>query len=287
MDKPIETPVEAPPNPEPVPEYIGKDGSLKDGWKGLLDEDIREEKSLDQFKHIKGLAKSFLYTKKMVGADVMPVPNEKWTNKEWNEFYDKVGRPPVATDYNFIRPPELPAEHYSEKVAMEAMELFHGLGFTPKQAKTVFDFHNNLVIQALKAEQQNRKLEAQTAKDDLINELGAAYQSREHLGNQALEIGCKGATPTPEEDEELKKILIEDYGANPWFTRFMMNIGKHFAEHTSEIVSTVPTPGDLQQQITEIMSKPEYTSKDIKVRQPLIDKVQRLYEQINKSKGIS
>lgn len=284
-DEPIETPPATPPATPPV--YIGADGALNEGWKNILDEDIREEPSLDQFKHIKGLAKSFLYTKKMVGAEVIAKPNDNWTDKDWEAWHDANGRPTVATDYNFQKPAELPDEHYSPKVAMEAMEMFHKIGLNPMQAKTVFDFHNNLVIEAIKADQSNRELEKQTAKDELINELGAAYQSREHLGNVALEIGCKGATPSAEEDENLKKILIEDYGTNPWFTRFMMNIGKHFAEHDSTVVSQVPTPADLQTQINEIMAKPEYTSTDIKVRKPLIDKVNRLYEQLNKSKGIS
>lgn len=283
----IETPPpEAPPAiSEKIP-YADHEGNLRENW--CDDEELKEHsETLKRFKNVKGLAKSYTQVRTMVGAETIAKPNDNWTEKDWESWHEANGRPAVATDYNFTKPTELPDEYYSEKVAMEAMELFHGLGLNPAQAKTIFDFHNNLEIENLKAIEHNRKLEVQTAKDELVNELGAAYQTREHLGNQAIEIGCKGATPSPEEDEELKKIIIEDYGANPWFTRFLMNIGKHFSEHTSEVVSQVPTPDDLQKQIQEIMAKPEYTHRDKKIRQPLIDKVNRLYEQINKSKGIT
>lgn len=279
-------PAEPTPPASPTVPYADHEGNLRKDW--YVDEELKgSEETLKRFKNIKNLAKSYEQVRKMVGTDVVKRPNDKSTEDEWNAYYDAGGRPKVALDYNFTKPDELPPEHYSEKVALEAMELFHKLGYNPKQAKGAFDFHNNLVIEAVKAQEASRKLEVQTAKDELVNELGAAYASREHLGNVAIEIGCKGATPTAEDDAELKAILLEDFGANPWFARFMMNIGKHFAEHSSEIISQVPTPGDIQSQINEIMKKPEYTSTDKKVRQPLIDQVMTLRNQLNKSKGIT
>lgn len=285
VNPPAEPPAEPPVTPPTLP--FGDDGSLKDGWKNLLDEDIREEKSLDQFNHINGLAKSFLHTKKMVGAEVIKKPDQNSTEQEWNAYYDAGGRPATALDYGFTKPDELPPEHYDEKFAVEVMEFFHKIGLSSKQAKAVFDFNNNHVIENLKTLAHNDELEVQQAKDELIKEMGVAYQTREHLGNVAIEIGCKGATPSAEKDSELKDIIIDEYGANPFFARMMMNIGKHFAEHESVVVSGVPTNTDIQKQIQEIMAKPEYSSKEKKIRQPLVDEVQRLYVQLNKSKGIS
>lgn len=266
--------------------YADAEGNLRKDW--YVDEDLKDgEETLKRFNNVKHLAKSYNQVRKMVGTDMATKPNDNFTESDWDAWHEAGGRPATAADYNFTKPDELPDEHYSEAVALEAMELFHKLGLNNKQAKTIFDFHNGLVIKNLAAEDHDIKLERQNVKDGLHNDWGAAYESKHHLGNLAIEEGCKDATATPEGDAEFKARLCDKFGDDPDFIRYSSNLGNKFAEHGSMVISQVPTPGDLQTQIAEIMAKPEYTHRDKKIRQPLIDQALALRKQLNKSKGIT
>jgi len=67
------------------------------GWRANLPEDMRKEASLESFKDETemvempiNVAKSFISTKKMVGADTLKIPK---TDEEWSDVYTKLGRP--------------------------------------------------------------------------------------------------------------------------------------------------------------------------------------------------
>jgi hypothetical protein len=61
-------------------------------------------------------------------------------------------------------------------------------------------------------------------------------------------------------------------------------MGYKFVEHKIVEDPGIPTPADLQTQITEIMADPRYDHTDPEVRQPLIDKVLMLRRKLNENK---
>lgn len=75
-------------------------GGFADNWREFLPEDIRQEKCLDNVKHIGTLAKNYVNAQKMVGANKIAIPGENATQAELDEFYNKLGRPEKAESYS-------------------------------------------------------------------------------------------------------------------------------------------------------------------------------------------
>lgn len=253
--------------------YADAEGKLREGWHG-------DDETLKRFTNVNDLSKSYLQVRKMVGTDMMTKPGDKYTEEDWNAFHEAGGRPATPADYGFARPEGMPDEYWSDSRMLDWSEFMHKIGLSATQAKQIFEKNNGEVILGDTANKQAREAEVMTAKDSLNQKWGAAYESKLHLGNLAIEQGTMG-------DSELKARVIEKFGHDPDFTEYSSNLGSKFAEHGSIKVSQVPTPGDIQTQITEIMQRPAYMSSDKKVRGPLIDQVMALRNQLNKSKGIT
>lgn len=269
----------------PVP-FADAEGTLKENW--YADDELKEhEETFKRFKDVRSLAKSYAQVRKMVGTDMMTKPNDKFTEADWETFYEAGGRPTTAADYNFKKPDDFPEELWSDSRALEWMEFLHKIGISAKQAKAIFEKNNGDIVIGDKSLSDAIAIDRQAVNDGLYKDWGNAYEPKKHLGNLAIEHGCKGATATPEGDAEFKARLTEKFGDDPDFIRYSSNLGGKFAEHGSITVSTVPTPGDIQSQINELNKNPDLFHRDKKVRQPLIDQRNTLTEQLNKSKGIT
>ena len=61
------------------------------------------------------LAKSYINATQMIGKDKVAVPNKNSTEDQWNEVYDKLGRPESADKYSL--------NAKSEVVPIDEMQL--------------------------------------------------------------------------------------------------------------------------------------------------------------------
>jgi len=258
---------------------IGEDGNFVKDWSKMLsDETLHEDKTLQTFKNVEGLAKSYVHVRKQVPLDKIAIPNETTSDEEMENWHIAGGRPPNAVDYNIAKPDDFPEEHWNPELALAAQDLFHKIGLNSKQVVAIMEFNNGNVMAAAKAQDDAIIANRQAIKDGLFSEWGAAYDSKAHQGNYAIEKGTSG-------NAEFKARLTAKFGDDPDFIRFASNLGGKFAEHGDIVESHVSTPGDIQEQITKIMADEKYSSKDKRVRQPLIDKVMRLREELRINKG--
>lgn len=265
--------------PQKVTDFISGDGSLKEGWSNvLLDEGMRGEKSLYTFKNIKDPFKSFLATKKMVGANVVKIPTDVSTELEWGAYYDAGGRPKTAADYGFKRPDNMPEEHWNEPLAKAAQELMHKIGLSRKQANELFKFNNDNVLAALTNEKNSAEAQEQGIKQELFTRWGNAYDQKLHLGNCAVEEGCGG------ESAEFRARVLEKINADPDLILFTSNIGSKFTEHKGPKFDAIPTPSDIQSQIDAIEQNPLYLKGTQKQRMELATKAMELRAKL-KPKG--
>lgn len=266
-------PPEAPAATPPAP-IANEKGELRENWIESLDEDLRGESFLGEVKDIQSMARSVVNARKMVGKDKIVVPR---TDEEWGEFYKVGGRPDTAADYNLVRPEDFPEEHYNNELASAAMELFHKIGLSKKQADALFEFNNTNALAVIKAAADADEAAFKETEDALYKEWGNAYEERKHLGNVAIEKAVK-------DDEEFKARLTDKFGNDPDFIRFASNIGGLFAEHGDVAVPGVPTPSDIQAQIDEAMQHPaykaDYAAHGItkKEHQRQVQKVARLFQ---------
>lgn len=246
---PPEPPV-APPAAPPIP-LVNSDGELREGWTGILDEDLRDESYLKEAKTLQGIARSVVSARAMVGKDKIVKPNEASSEADWDAYYVAGGRPDTAGDYNLTRPDELPEENYNQDLANAAQDLFHKIGLSQKQADALFAFNNNNVIALLAKNAQDSEFAAKTLKDGLYAKWGNAFEQKKHLGNVAVESGTLG-------DVEFKDRLLQKFGNDPDFIEYSANLGSKFAEAGSPDAKMIPTPSDIQARIDEETHKASY-----------------------------
>lgn len=293
MPDPIVTPVVEPVTPavepvvEPVvtpiipTEFFGTDGVLNEGWQGTLAEDIREEKSLLSFKSVGDLAKSFVNTKKMVGANVIPVPGDLTSESEWEEFHKAGGRPDTVADYNLKAPegfPEATLEQVFPKARLEAWQERFFKGGVSKKAADLFiaEFANDMAAD-LQVMNQAQESEMAELTSGLATEWGAAFEQKKHLGNIAMdEAASSMVNGKLVVNEEFKARLVQKAGNDPDIIRAFANLGEKFAEGKPPGFTAVPTPSDYQDQIDKLMADPLYTKGTQPQRMKIANKIQEL-----------
>ena len=277
--EPVVTPVAEPTTPaaEPVvapvvtPAFFGTDGVLKEGWQGTLEEELREEKSLLSFKNVGDLAKSFVATKKMVGANVVAIPTDASTEGEWQEFHKAGGRPETFADYNLAIPEGFPEEIKTQvfpegRIAKWQERFFKG-GVSQKAANAFIAEFAQDILADYQAVQQEKETAMTELKSGLTTKWGAAYEQRKHFGDMAIEEGTAG-------DDALKERLL----AKPWindpdFVEYSSNLGGKFSEGKPPGFGAIPTPSVYQEQIDALMADPLYTNGTQAQRMKIAEKI--------------
>ena len=277
MPDPVTPPTEpvVTPPAEPV-SMTGKDGNFVKGWQTMLtDETLHEDKTLQTFKNIEGLAKSYVHVRKQVPLDKMAIPNEHTTEEEWDAWHTAGGRPPTAVDYNLARPEDFPEEHWNADLALAAQDLFHKIGLSSKQAAALMEFNNANFLTALKSQNDAIIANRQEIKDGLFKDWGAAYEQKKHLGDYSIEKGTGG-------DAEFKARLAAKFGDDPDFIRFASNIGGMFAEHGDIVTTQISTPADIQAEIDKEMHTDAYQKRTHPGHKAALKRVSLLFQEKNK-----
>lgn len=165
--QPVDDPTspETPPTDQPPTEFEGPE------WLKNLSEEFQQDKTLQNFKDINDLAKSYIHSRKLIGKDKVAIPDEHATEDDWKEFYSKMGLP--ERDKYEVKFGEA---QYSEDFKKGYMDKAHQAGLLPKQAEELFGFFNEQVSNAseetLKAQQDAIKEQV----DGLKKEWGAGYE---------------------------------------------------------------------------------------------------------------
>ena len=150
----------------------------------------------------------------------------------------------------------------------------------PEGYEELVKINNEEALKITKEAEQQREFEFQALKDKLVNKWGNAYNQNVHLGEIAVDKAAKG-------DDEFKQRILDKVNADPDLIEMTANLGSLFAEHKIVETTKIPTPGDLQDQINEIMAKPEYTKGDQQTRMRLANRVMALREKMNQGKTIT
>jgi hypothetical protein len=253
------------PEPTVPPSLVSADGSLVDGWQQYAPEgfeDLKDDKTLSTIKNVWNLGKSYVHVRKQVPLDKMPRPNESWGDEEWSEFYKAAGRPETPKDYGDI-----------------PKETFHKLGLTPRQVEGIRTLNADHDAIYTKAVEEAEKDFNTRLWDQLHDKWGRAYDQKVFRGEKAIERGTKG-------DEGFHERLLAKINKDPDLIEFVANIEDQFSEHEPVERPNIPTPDDLQQQIDKLMADPRLMDRNAPqaVRQPILDKIMRLREQMNKDK---
>ncbi len=256
-------------------------------WQSKLPEDLRSDPSLADFKDEAemipmpiNVAKSFIHTKKMVGADTLKVPK---TDEEWEETYTRLGRPESAELYLLQHAEDVnPALVESmQKDAEWFRGVAHKLGLNDKQTTELFreftkqssDKYNE-VIKATDTDGINTEIQMRT-------EFGTAYEGKKILTDRAMkELGG---------DEFMQLINSTGVAKHPAFVRAMFKVGTMMAEdlgldrQTGQLIKSKST---VQEEIAHLQAQPAYLDKTHIEHKTTVNKVFTLMEQLHGKKVV-
>ena len=151
---------------QPVP-------TVAKSWKEAISEEFREDPNIAKFTEIDALAKSYINATRMIGQDKVAVPNNNSTDDQWNEVYDKLGRPESPDKYKLEANSDVVP--LDESAIKQFAENAHQLGLNNKQAQGILEFYKN----SMEGSAQQTKIDTETsqaqAEQELRKEWGRSY----------------------------------------------------------------------------------------------------------------
>ena len=197
-------------------------------WKEAISEEFRNDPNIEKFTEIDALAKSYINATQMIGKDKVAVPNKNSTEDQWNEVYDKLGRPESAEKYTLnAKSDVVPID---EQAIKQFAENAHKLGLNNKQAQGVLEFYkNNMETNAhqskvdvetsqVQAEQELRK---EWGRDFESNVKRAGALAKANLNTEILDLELKNGMRVGDHPEMIKgfakiaNLLTEDKIMSP------------------------------------------------------------------------
>jgi len=145
-------------------------------WKESISEVYRNDPNIEKFTEIDALAKSYINATRMIGQDKVVIPTNNSTEDQWNEVYDKLGRPESAEKYSLDAKSKVVS--LDDNAVKQFAETSHKLGLNNKQAQGLLEFYK----QNMEGTAQQAKVDTETAQaqaeQELRSEWGREFDSK-------------------------------------------------------------------------------------------------------------
>ena len=138
-------------------------------WKESISETYRNDPNIQKFTEIDALAKSYINATRMIGQDKVVIPTNNSTEDQWNEVYDKLGRPESAEKYSLDAKSKVVS--LDENAVKQFAETSHKLGLNNKQAQGLLEFYK----QNMEGTAQQAKIDTETAQAQAEQELRSEW----------------------------------------------------------------------------------------------------------------
>jgi hypothetical protein len=207
----------------------GSSGGAPASWLDSLPPEYKSEACLQQIKDIPTLAKSYISSQKMIGADKVALPGKNATPEQWNEFYSKVGRPETHDKYGDPDYAKIAPNIQVDKAQLaEVKKTFHGLGLSDAQARGVLEMYYRRVDGELKAKSESTKAMQEASVSELKREYGEKWDAKLQTAQGVLKkFGDEGG--------EFTKFLDESgLGNDVRLIRLLTKVGEAMLEDTAK-----------------------------------------------------
>ena len=247
-------------------------------WKEAISEEFRNDPNIEKFTEIDALAKSYINATQMIGKDKVAVPNKNSTEDQWNEVYDKLGRPESADKYSLNAKSEVVP--IDETAIKQFAENAHQLGLNNKQAQGILEFYKN----NMEGMAQQAKVDTETA------QVQSEQQLRQEWGREfESNIKKAGALAKANMNPEILDMQLKDgmrLGDHPEIIKGFAKIAGMMSE--DKIVSTesenVSSNTDVETEISDIMNNKDgpYWNKSHPDHDKMVQQVYTLREMLTK-----
>ena len=247
-------------------------------WKEAISEEFRNDPNIEKFTEIDALAKSYINATQMIGKDKVAVPNKNSTEDQWNEVYDKLGRPESADKYSLnAKSDVVPID---ENAIKQFAENAHQLGLNNKQAQGILEFYKN----NMEGMAQQAKVDTETAQAQ------SEQQLRQEWGREFdTNVKKAGALAKANMNPEILDMQLKDgmrLGDHPEIIKGFAKIAGMMSE--DKIVSTesenVSSNTDVETEISDIMNNKDgpYWNKSHPDHDKMVQQVYTLREMLTK-----
>ena len=220
-----ETPTQEPAKQET---QIEQAPTVTKSWKEAIPEELRNDPNISKFTELESLAKSYVNATRMIGQDKVAIPNNNSTEDQWNEVYDKLGRPESADKYQLdVKSDVVPLD---ESAVKSFTENAHKLGLNNKQAQGILEFYKNSMEGSAQQNQVDMETAQAQAEQELRKEWGRAYEDN---------IKKAGAVAKANMDANILDMQLKDgtrLGDHPSIIKGFANIANILSE--DKLVST-------------------------------------------------
>jgi hypothetical protein len=197
-------------------------------WKEAIPEDLRNDPNISKFTELEALAKSYVNATRMIGQDKVAVPNNNSTDDQWNEVYDKLGRPESPDKYKLeVKSDAVPLD---EGAIKSFAENAHQLGLNNKQAQGILEFYKNSMEGSVQQNQIDMETAQAQSEQELRKEWGSNYEAN---------IKKAGAIAKANMDANILDMQLKDgtrLGDHPSIIKGFANIANIMSE--DKLVST-------------------------------------------------
>jgi len=170
----------------------GSEGGIEYAYPEGFDETLKGNATLLKYADDKGqfnvpkIMKSLVHATGMIGKDKVTLPDETWTEDQYNELYNKLGRPADIKEYN-VENNVADGIEANPDFFNSLKEAAYSAGLAPKQAQKMADFVNNFLGKSVA--QNNEMAQVAYEKDltSLKNEWGDAFERKTQRAFSALE----------------------------------------------------------------------------------------------------
>ena len=252
-------------------------GDTPGNWKTSISEEFRNDPSIEKFTEIDALAKSYINATKMIGQDKLVIPTNNSTEDQWNEVYEKLGRPESADKYTLDINSEVVS--MDEGAVKSFAEQSHKLGLNNKQAQGILEFYKN----NMEGTAQQSKIDTETAQAQ------AEQQLRQEWGRDFEgKVKQAGALAKANINPEVLDMQLQDgtrIGDHPEIIKGFAKIAGMMSEDkilSSESENT-NTSKDIESEISAISNDKNgpYWNKNHPDHDKTVQKVYTLREMLN------
>jgi len=246
-------------------------------WKEAISQEYRSNPNIEKFTELDALAKSYINAVSMIGTDKIPLPGKSATDEQWNEVYNKLGRPESADKYTLqFKSDVAPID---ENAIKGFAQNAHKLGLNNKQAQGILEFYKSTLEGSAKEMSVNMEVAQSEAANALRSEWGRAYD--ENL-RKASAVAKSYLEP------ELLDTQLRDgsrLGDNPKIIKAFANIANLLSE--DKIVGTeaenVLQGKDIEKEIEELTTDKQgaYWNKMHPSHNKVVNQVLALRELLN------
>ena len=263
------TPAPAPAEPSAAPAPVE--------WSAHIPKEYASEKFWEPVKgkDLGVVLKNYAEAQKMIGGSIR-LPNDKdkpeEATKKINDIYTKLGRPESADKYDLKTDVGVPLD---EQALAGFKQTAHKIGLNGKQAQELLDYYGGYLKQAI----QSREGSLKDGMEKLSEHWGRHTDKNVALSQRALSQLIQDEFPDQAE-QVLQELEATGLGNNPTLVRLFARMGAAMQEDGLITGEEMPVNAEaLDDQIRELMGKPEYTDDRHPNHTALVEKVNRLFQE--------